>query len=644
MFRVLTCLLGLLLLLNPPAFAEDLLVLCYHGVEPQVEQDPDAMTVTTDNLIGHINWLREHGWTAVSLGAIQAAKDGQQPLPEKAFLLTFDDGYSSVYKQVFPLLKAYKIPAVVALVTSWLETSAGEMVAYGNQQVPRDYFMSWAQLRDMAASGLVEIASHSHNLHRGVPGNPQGNEQPALTTRIWLPAEQRYETESEWQQRIRDDLQRSVTIITEQIGQPPRAIVWPYGRYNQPAIDIAAELGMPLTLTLDTVKNSAADLTAVGRILITNDPTTGAFVWQLQHRFERKIRRVAHVDIDYIYDTDSEQQLRNLSQLLDRIKALQINTVFLQAYADPDGDGVADQLYFPNRHLPVRADLFNRVAWQLKTRAGVDVFAWLPILSYTLEGGELVQRINPETGELEVDPKAPQRLTPFSAENRQKIAEIYEDLAIHASFAGILFSDDGVLSDFEDAGPTASDHYRQAWNLPGSVAAIRDNRADMTAWTGYKTSELINLTGKLMQSVEKWRPRSRSARNIFALPVLKPGSERWFAQELQAFAEAYDWVALMAMPWMEGASKPDEWLVELVDQVKRYPGVLDKTIFELQTLDWSKQNRWVPAHVIARQMDLLLRNGAVNYGYYPDIFTENHPNQKIIRPAISLREFPYERR
>jgi biofilm PGA synthesis lipoprotein PgaB len=411
---------------------------------------------------------------------------------------------------------------------------------------------------------------------------------------------------------------------------------------GKPNKRIAADLGMPLALTLDTVRNSATDLTAIGRLLIAEDPDAAELSWQLQHRFERKIRRVAHVDIDYIYDPDSEQQQRNLSQLLDRIKALEINTVFLQAYADPDGNGVAEQLYFPNRHLPVRADLFNRVAWQLETRAEVDVFAWLPMLSFDLDG-ELVQRINPDTGETELDPQAQRRLTPFSADSRAKIAEIYEDLAVHANFTGILFSDDGLLSDFEDAGPTATTHYQTAWNLPGSVAEIRKDRVAMTAWTGYKTAELINLTGQLMDAVDKWRPRSKSARNIFALPVLVPHSESWFAQELQSFAEAYDWVAVMAMPWMEGASRPDDWLSQLVDQVKRYPGVLDKTIFELQTLDWSEENRWIPAHVIARQMELLLRNGAVNYGYYPDIYTENHPNQKIIRPAISLNEFPYKR-
>jgi len=82
-------------------------------------------------------------------------------------------------------------------------------------------------------------------------------------------------------------------------------------------------------------------------------------------RADRSLR-VAHLDMDYLYDKDPEQLERNLDVAIQRIKDMHINTVYLQAYADPDGDGNAEELYFPNRHLPVKQDLFNRVAWQLK--------------------------------------------------------------------------------------------------------------------------------------------------------------------------------------------------------------------------------------------------------------------------------------
>src|SRR3546814_3323955 len=72
------------------------------------------------------------------------------------------------------------------------------------------------------------------------------------------------------------------------------------------------------------------------------------------------------------------QQEANVGKLIQRIYDLGANTVFLQAFADPKGDGLVHSLYFPNRHLPVRGDLFDRVAWQLKTRANAKELGSAP--------------------------------------------------------------------------------------------------------------------------------------------------------------------------------------------------------------------------------------------------------------------------
>jgi peptidoglycan/xylan/chitin deacetylase (PgdA/CDA1 family) len=58
------------------------------------------------------------------------------PLPDKAILITFDDGYKSLYTRVFPLLKVYRSPIVSALVGIWME---GELAArsYGGDRRAR---------------------------------------------------------------------------------------------------------------------------------------------------------------------------------------------------------------------------------------------------------------------------------------------------------------------------------------------------------------------------------------------------------------------------------------------------------------------------------------------------------------------------
>ena len=57
-----------------------------------------------------------------------------------------------------------------------------DTVLYGDRKVPRTNFISWDEAREMQASGLVEFASHSYDLHRGVRANPQGNVTSAAKT------------------------------------------------------------------------------------------------------------------------------------------------------------------------------------------------------------------------------------------------------------------------------------------------------------------------------------------------------------------------------------------------------------------------------------------------------------------------------
>jgi biofilm PGA synthesis lipoprotein PgaB len=70
----------------------------------------------------------------------------------------------------------------------------------------------------------------------------------------------------------------------------------------------------------------------------------------------------------------------------------------------------------------MRADLFNRVSWQLRTRSLVKVYAWMPVLAFDFgDGGAAVQAWDPKTGQATIDPSTYRRISPFDAAGRQKI-------------------------------------------------------------------------------------------------------------------------------------------------------------------------------------------------------------------------------
>jgi biofilm PGA synthesis lipoprotein PgaB len=644
-------LLTFILLLTAPASA-NLIVLSYHEANHALDrkQNFKPLAIETPELVAQFSWLKEQGYVSVDIDDLLAAQNGERPLPNKAVLFTFDDGYRGMYEQVFPLLRAFDYHAVLALVGRWSETPSGKDVMYGRKPVAREYFLSWAQIREMVDSGRVEIASHSYDLHRGLPANPQGNTQAAAVSRHYDADIGRYENDTQYRQRIRNDLQRNSDLITRRVGQQPRVMVWPYGAHNRVTIDIARELGMPITMSLDNNKFDIRNLGSVGRLLIGHGTTLTDFIWQINNHQKPQIKpvRVVHLDLDYVYDPDPKQQEANLGQLLERVKALGVNTVYLQAFADPDGDGNADALYFPNRHLPVRADLFNRVAWQLRTRVGVKVYAWLPVLAYDLPPDHPLAMVRVVSSFSQGKPTSRdketttyRRLSPFNEETLRLVGDIYEDLAKHAHFDGLLFHDDAYLSDYEDASEWALARYQHLWKLPANIDEIRRDPELFRRWSLHKTEALAQWTDALTERTRLYHPQIKTARNMYASVVMNPEAETWFAQSMDEFLKHYDYTALMAMPYMEQAKDPEAWLKTLVTRVAAIPGALDRTVFELQSINW-RSGKPIDGAVLANQMRVLQHNGVVSFGYYPDDFIQKKPVLEAVSPAISLLPAPQD--
>jgi biofilm PGA synthesis lipoprotein PgaB len=630
-----------------PAQSRDFLALCYHDVRDDVagQYDPDTNAVSTYQLFRHFAWFKDHGFHPVSVDQILKAKSGDLPLPEKALLLTFDDGLKSFYTRVFPILKLFNYPAVLALEISWLELKPGEHLNYGEKKLERKDFLTWDEILEMKSSGLVEVASHSYNLHRGILSNPQGNKQPAATSREYFPEKQRYEKDEEYEERIHKDLLKSVTILKDKIGQKPRVMIWPFGRCNKRIIEISKRVGMGITLTLIHKKNNLDCLEDIGRILIFQNPSVEDLNWDLVNWEHRDPQRMIQVDLDYIYDPDENQMKKNLDILLDRVKEMKINVVYLQAFSDIDGDGVAEALYFPNRHMDIKADLFNRVAWQLKTRSEVQVYAWMPVMAFKLnkKGQNLPVYVEESKDDSTSMTSKYLRLSIFDPKNRSVIFEIFEDLAKYANFEGVLFHDDAYLSDFEDASPPAKQCYRQEWKLPEDINDIRVNPNTFKEWTKKKATFIVDFTVKIKERMEKYRYPLLTARNIYARPVLEDQATNWFAQSFPEFLNSYDFTVIMAMPYLEKVKKKFKWLKGLVKKAKVLDDKLRKTIFELQSRDWEKK-QLISTSEMVKMMEILQLNGAMNYGYYPDDFIKNHPELEKIRKGISLQTYPYGRK
>jgi len=128
--------------------------LTYHRIG---SADRDPFCVPCADFEAQVRQLAESG-RAVSLDQLIAFVQGGAALPADACLITIDDGMLSTLTEAAPILERWKVPAV-AFVTS-------SLIGKAYQGLPERY-LTWDELRQLAASGLIAIGSHAHT-HRSL--------------------------------------------------------------------------------------------------------------------------------------------------------------------------------------------------------------------------------------------------------------------------------------------------------------------------------------------------------------------------------------------------------------------------------------------------------------------------------------------
>ena len=93
------------------------LILLYHRVAT-LKSDPWGLAVTPDRFAEHLEVLREYA-TPMKLGDLSVAlRNGR--LPDRAVVLTFDDGYFDNLTNAKPLLERYEVPATVFVASGFI--------------------------------------------------------------------------------------------------------------------------------------------------------------------------------------------------------------------------------------------------------------------------------------------------------------------------------------------------------------------------------------------------------------------------------------------------------------------------------------------------------------------------------------------
>lgn len=109
-----------------------------------------------------LKWLSENGYTTITASQLVSYLEGSGSLPDKPVILTIDDGKYGVYKRAWPLLKQYNMKAVLAVIGSRIDQA---VAAIDKRELSEAPYCTWDEIGEMSDSGVIEIISHTYNLH-----------------------------------------------------------------------------------------------------------------------------------------------------------------------------------------------------------------------------------------------------------------------------------------------------------------------------------------------------------------------------------------------------------------------------------------------------------------------------------------------
>jgi peptidoglycan/xylan/chitin deacetylase (PgdA/CDA1 family) len=220
-------------------------ILMYHHITDLPVDASDAQrdyAVSPLHFEEQLRYLKDQGYQSISLYDLNDHLQMGNPLPDKAVILTFDDGYRDNAVTAFPLLLQYGFTATFLVNTQPI-----------NDEYPA--YMTWEQVEQMSRQGMY-IESHSHS-HPNLKGKPVED--------------------------VVQEVRRSKELIENHTGTTVRFFSYPYGHYDQQVVDILISQGFWGAVTLRSgLTHGPQAMFDLERVWVRYDDTLDSFAVKLE--------------------------------------------------------------------------------------------------------------------------------------------------------------------------------------------------------------------------------------------------------------------------------------------------------------------------------------------------------------------------
>lgn len=218
-------------------------ILLYHRFGPVVT---DGMTIPTPVFESHLKYLHDGGYKVIPLRElVDCYRGGGFSSPTRLVAICADDGHKTIYSDMFPLIKRYRIPITLFLYPSAISNAS--------------YAMTWDQIREMKDTGLFDFQSHTY----------------------WHPnfkKEKEKLKPTDYEKLVEMQLKKSKETLERNLNLKVDMLAWPFGIYDGWLMTKATEAGYVAAFTIERHPTHPSDhRMALPRFLLTHADRGKAF-------------------------------------------------------------------------------------------------------------------------------------------------------------------------------------------------------------------------------------------------------------------------------------------------------------------------------------------------------------------------------
>ena len=207
-------------------------IIMYHSILKDPSRS-NKYTVTPTVLEEDLKYIKDKGYTTVTIADLISYVYNDTPLPEKPIVLTFDDGHYNNYGYLFPLLEKYDMKAVISIVGSYTDKFTETDEANLNYS-----YLRWKDIKELMDTGRIEFQNHTYSLHSNT-GKRNG------TKKI------KGETDEHYKNVLEEDILKLQQEFKENTNYIPQCFTYPFGGISNASLDIIKELGFKASLSCE---------------------------------------------------------------------------------------------------------------------------------------------------------------------------------------------------------------------------------------------------------------------------------------------------------------------------------------------------------------------------------------------------------